>query len=155
MRFLYLVVMVILLSSCGTSLKMHRAKKQLDVTYQVLDSINKDIAIKDLYRGIQKIEDNSIIKVTKYSLPDTLGHQAVDYVMEIQKDIEHHTTTHLQKDEVQIEHSIYVEESTDNSIIDTKEKYEAPPTVQALKHIKGIVALILIAYILYKFKKTP
>lgn len=155
MRILYLTLMAIFLSSCGTSLKMQKSKKQLDIAYQVLDSINKTIAIKDLYKDIRKIEDNSIIKVTKYSPPDTSGHQAIEYVMEIQKDIEQHTTTQLQKDEVQTEHSIHVEESTDNSIIDTTEKYEVPPAVQGIKHIKGIVALILIAYILYKFKRTP
>ena len=155
MRLLYLTVIAIFLGSCGTSLKMQTSKQQLDITYQILDSLNKAVAIKDLYKDIQKIEDNSIIKVTKYFPPDTLGNQAIDYVMEIQKDVEQHTTSQLQKDEVQIEHSIHVEESTNNSIIDTKEKYEAPPAVQGIKHIKGIVAFILIAYILYKFKRTP
>ena len=146
--------MLVLCCSCGTTLKTRKENKRLDIAYKCLDSLNRMVTIKDISKNIKRIEDNSRIKITKYTPADSAGNQAVDYVVEIEKDIQGENSTEIKKDEVQIEHSAHKEENIDNSVVEVKEKYEEPPAIKGIKHIKGIIALILIAYLVYKFKRN-
>ncbi|MBE6224106.1 MAG: hypothetical protein E7122_02590 [Bacteroidales bacterium] len=149
-----LLIILLLCSSCAATLKTQAQRQQLDIAMTALDSLNTVITIKDLQKEIQKIEDNSRIKVTKYSPPDSSGNQAIDYIMEIERDTRQENTVELKKDEIQEQQQIHQEVSTDSSIIATTDKYEEPPAIRGIKHIKGIIALILIAYIIYKFKRN-
>lgn len=146
--------MLVLCCSCGTTLKTRKVNKHLDISYKCLDSLNRTMTIKDITKDIKSIEDNSRIKITKYSPADSAGKQAVDYVVEIEKDVQGHTSREIKKDEVQVEHSAHKEENIDNSVVEIKEEYEEPPAIKGIKHIKGIIALILIAYLVYKFKRN-
>lgn len=152
-RGILFIIVLVLCSSCAATLKTQVHKKRLDVATTILDSLNRVVVIKDLQKDIRKIEDNSRIKVTKYTPPDSSGHQSIDFIMEIEKDTRQENTFELKKDEQQTHQLIHQEEIVDNTVITTTEKYEEPPAVQWLKHLKIIIFLTIVGYLVYKFKR--
>ena len=154
-----MILVLCLCSSCAATLKSRFHKQRLDVAYTNLDSLCRLVAIKDIHKEIIKLEDNSRIRLTKYSPPDSVGNQSIDYVVEIEAAVSQETTSELLKNEVQEEKITHHETTVDNSTIDTQEEYDQPPAVQGFRQIKGILGLIfgialmmLIAYVIYKFK---
>ena len=110
--------------------------------------------MKGLQQGVKTISDNSRIVITKYAAPDSSGKQAIDYTVEIDKAVkEESNSTSLQEQTVQTD-STHTENVADNSTIHTEEVMEDPPAVNALKHIKGIIALLLFAYLAYTLRKV-
>lgn len=140
-------------SGCAATLKNQTQRYRLDVAQTILDSVNNVVVINDIKKEIRKIEDNSRIKVTKYTSPDSSGQQAIDFIMEIEKDTRQENTSELKKDEQQTHLITHQEEVVDNSVIATTEKYEEPPAVQWLKHFKIIIFLTFVGYLVYKFKR--
>lgn len=143
-----------LCSSCGVTLKSKVQRAQYDIAMKRLDSLNTIVAMKDIYKNIVKIEDNSRITITKYQDPDSSGQQAIDYVVEVAKDVKTVDSLQVDKEDVIVHQETHTEELVDNSVVDTEEKYESPPAVRWVKHFKGIIALLLIGYIIYKFKRN-
>ncbi len=135
-------------------------KQQLNIARNALDSLNKLVTIKDIHKEIKRLDDNSRIRVTKYSPPDSVGNQSIDYVVEIETDVTQETTYELAKNEVQNVDVTHHEATVDNSTIDTQEEYDPPAAVQGFRQIKGIIGLIFgialmlfITYVIHKFKK--
>ena len=135
-------------------------KQQLNIARNALDSLNKLVTIKDIHKEIKRLDDNSRIRVTKYSPPDSVGNQSIDYVVEIETDVTQETTSELAKNEVQNVDVTHHEATVDNSTIDTQEEYDQPAAVQGFRQIKGIIGLIFgialmlfITYVIHKFKK--
>lgn len=139
--------------SCGTTIKYRAEKKNMDLAHATLDSLIHKAALQELQKGVQTIQDNSRIKVVKYTPPDSTGKQSVEYMVEITNDIKEEVKTDITKNATAETEVVQQSELEDNSIIEVKEEQDDPPLVAGVRHIMGIIAMLLIAYIIYKFKK--
>lgn len=153
MRFSILILLIIC-SSCGTTLKHRVETKQLDIHYQAMDSISHTAIMKGLQQGVKSISDNSRIVITKYAAPDSSGKQAIDYTVEIDKAVKEESNSIAFQEQTVLTDSIHTANVADNSTIHTEEVMEDPPAVNGLKHIKGIIALMLFAYLAYTLRKV-
>jgi hypothetical protein len=160
-RSLLFIVLLLLTigSSCSPALKLREQKLQLDIAYDKLDSLNKQVVIKDIYNKVRKLDDNSKVRITKYTPPDSTGKQLVDYVVEVDRDISEETSSEIQKNEYQDLMEIHKDKSADNTIAGTQEEYDEPATVKGFRQLKGIIGLIfgivlilLIVYVIYRYR---
>lgn len=151
-----MIVITVALISCGCSMqkKLIRQQEQLDIAYNTLDSLNKKLALKAATQEIKQLQDQSRIFITKYTQPDTAGNQAVDYTVEIKKEIQ--TTSHTEKEAVlnEVSSEIVKTNIKDNSQLQSTEEFDEPPAVEALSKIKAIIAMVLIGYIAYMIRKA-
>lgn len=151
-----MIVITAALISCGCSMqkKLIRQQKQLDIAYNTLDSLNKELALKAVTQEIKQLQDQSRIFITKYTKPDTAGNQAVDYTVEIKKEIQ--TTSHTEKETIlnEVSSEIVKTNIEDNSQLQSTEEFDEPPAVAALSKIKAIIAMVLIGYIAYMIRKA-
>ena len=151
-----MIVITAALISCGCSMqkKLIRQQEQLDIAYNTLDSLNKKLALKAATQEIKQLQDQSRILITKYTKPDTAGNQAVDYTVEIKKEVEASSRTENEIVLNEASSAIIETNIEDNSQLQSTEEFDAPPAVAALSKIKAIIAMVLIGYIAYIIRKA-
>ncbi len=153
-KFIIFITAALTLCSCGMQKKLIRQQKQLDIAYKSLDSLNNILALKAAKQEIKQLQDNSRIIITKYTKLDTTGNQAVDYTVEIKKEVEASSRTENEIVLNEASSAIIETNIEDNSQLQSTEEFDAPPAVAALSKIKAIIAMVLIGYIAYIIRKA-
>lgn len=151
--FIIIVAAILCCTSCGTVKKVH-SRKQLDIQHNVLDSLNKELTMHTIAKNIKTIEDSTRIVITKYTPPDSSGKQSIDYTVQVQKAVKKKEENDTSTESEEIVISEHKEEYIDKSDIKVKEETDYPPFVKALEHIKIIIVLIVIAYLVYIYRKA-